>query len=89
MWIKAGKIVLGLFWIAVLGALWDRGEALWQVVLLWIGGFVLAIHWIEVAVFSRRMASVLPDRKYHQLMILLFGVLHWKTLAHRKAGRAG
>ncbi|AYC33943.1 DUF1145 domain-containing protein [Pseudomonas cavernae] len=73
------KGVLAMFWlVALLNVVYPFGAPLhgW---LLAISGVMLLVHVVEVLLFNRRL-SARPRPWLERIQVLLFGVLHLKSL---------
>jgi putative membrane protein len=76
MMILIGKTVTLFFWGAVLLSLFSVFPSNVVTFLGWSGVVILFIHFIEVAIFTRRFGARLVDPKYEKSMVLVFGVFH-------------
>ncbi|UVE18753.1 DUF1145 domain-containing protein [Pseudomonas sp. LS44] len=73
------KGVLAMFWlVAVLNVIFPFSAPLhgW---LLAVSGIMLLVHIVEVLLFNSRLAAR-PQPWLERVLVLLFGVLHLKTL---------
>ncbi len=73
------KGALAMFWlVAVVNLIYPFGEPLYWPVTLLAGG-MLAVHGLEVLLLNRRLQSR-PQPWLDRLQVLLFGVLHLRSL---------
>lgn len=74
--ILSGKAITLVFWIFVLLSLFAVFSEPVTNMLGWVGVAVLLIHFVEVAIFTKRFGGQLIEPKYDKLMVLVFGVFH-------------
>ncbi|UZE95183.1 DUF1145 domain-containing protein [Alkalimarinus alittae] len=74
--ILLGKgITLG-FWVAVFSSLFSVFSDNVAMMLGWAGAAVLLVHFVEVALFTKRFGDRLMEPKFDKLMVLVFGIFH-------------
>ncbi len=76
MIILIGKVVTLLFWVAVLVSLFSVFPESVETILGWAGAGILLVHFVEVALFTRRFGAQLIEPKFDKLMVLVFGIFH-------------
>jgi len=74
--ILMGKVVTLFFWGAVLLSLFSIFPEQVTALLGWAGMAILLIHFVEVAIFTKRFGDELVEPKYEKLMVLVFGIFH-------------
>lgn len=74
------KGLILLFWIAATAALTGFLPEAYRSPLGIMAGLILGLHVLELVFVANRLIGDLPDRKYHQVMILLFGIAHMAGL---------
>lgn len=74
--ILAGKAITLAFWIFVLLSLFAVFSEPVAKMLGWVGVAVLLVHFVEVAMFTKRFGGKLIEPKYDKLMVLIFGIFH-------------
>lgn len=74
--ILSGKAITFVFWLLVLLSLFAVFSEAVTEILGWVGVAVLLIHFIEVAMFTKRFSGKLIEPKYDKLMVLIFGIFH-------------
>jgi len=74
--ILMGKVVTLFFWGAVLLSLFSIFPEQVTTLLGWAGMAILLIHFVEVAIFTKRFGDELVEPKYEKLMVLVFGIFH-------------
>ncbi len=74
--ILIAKSVTLAFWVTVLLSLFSVFSEPLTEMLGWMGAAVLLIHFIEVAMFTKRFSHRLIEPKFDKLMVLVFGVFH-------------
>jgi len=74
--ILTGKTATLFFWGAVLLSLFSVFPKQVESLLGWAGVVILLIHFVEVAIFTKRFGSELVEPKYDKLMVLVFGIFH-------------
>ena len=81
---KAGRIIVSLFWLAALHNLFSPFAQPLSAVLLWLLPLMLLIHILEQWFFGRRFAAMgSPLSVRDRLMIIIFGGFHLMTLIKR------
>jgi len=70
----------GLFWVLVFAGFWQIFPDFWSRLLHWAGGLILALHALELIWLRRRLEEQVAEVRYHQFLMLLFGVFHWLPL---------
>ena len=78
--ILIGKLITLCFWGAVLLSLFSVFSDPVQTMLGWAGVAVLLVHFVEVALFTRRFGDKLIEPKFDKLMVLVFGIFHMLPL---------
>ncbi|WP_250657326.1 DUF1145 domain-containing protein [Alkalimarinus coralli] len=74
--IALGKIITLIFWVAVIASLFEVFSETASAMLGWAGAAVLIVHFIEVALFTKRFGDKLIEPKFDKLMVLVFGIFH-------------
>ena len=74
--ILIGKVITLIFWIAVFVSLFSVFSDPIAHLLGWAGAAVLLVHFIEVAIFTKRFGKKLIEPKFDKLMVLIFGIFH-------------
>lgn len=78
---KAGKIIISLFWLAALRNLFTPFAQPLGAVLLWLLPLILLVHILEQWFFGRRFSAMgAPLSVRDRLMIIIFGGFHLMTL---------
>lgn len=71
-----GKAVTLFFWGAVIASLFAIFPKPITSMLGWAGVAILLVHFVEVAMFTRRFGGQLVEPKFDKLMVLVFGIFH-------------
>ena len=74
--ILMGKVVTLFFWGVVLLSLFSVFPQSIASLIGWAGVAILLIHFVEVAIFTKRFGNELVEPKYDKLMVLVFGIFH-------------
>ena len=81
--IYLGKAVTLLFWLSELVNLFQLIPTPLSSFLHFIAVAILAVHAVEVGLFTRLYARQLAEPKLHKMQILVFGIFHWLDLLRR------
>ncbi|AMO56925.1 DUF1145 domain-containing protein [Endozoicomonas montiporae] len=81
---KAGKFIIGLFWLGSIRNLFIPFAQPLYSVLLWLLPLVLLVHGLEQWFFGRRFQALgSPLSVKDRLLIIVFGGFHLMTLMKR------
>lgn len=74
--ILIGKVMVLLFWGAVLASLFAVFPKGIETALYWAGAIVLFCHFLEVILFTGRFGDRLVEAKLNKFMVLVFGLFY-------------
>lgn len=82
-----GKVVTGIYWIAVILGLFQVFSENVVSVLNISALIILAVHLLEAIFFRRRFGHLLVEPKFDLAMVMIFGVFHMMPIINKHLDR--